>query len=167
MPQPSDRPAASRRTIELTVSALLFLAGAVVIYDSLRVGIRWVDEGPQAGYFPFYIGVLLCLSSLWTFARGLHESQAAHYSFVGVRALRLILVMLVPTAAYVVLIGWVGMYVASFLYIGFFMVWLGKYSWLRSCAVALSVSVISYLLFDLWFKLPLPKGPVEALLGLG
>jgi hypothetical protein len=162
-----DRPLASTRLLELCVAALLMLAGIVVMYDSVRVGMRWVSDGPQAGYFPFYIGVLLCVASLWSFAGALLDRQSAQKPFVSVRSFRMILAMLVPTAAYVALIGWLGFYVASFAYIGFFMVWLGKYSWLHAIAVAAVVSAIAFMLFEVWFKLPLPKGPLEALLGLG
>ena len=55
---------------------------------------------------------------------------------------------------------------ASILFIGFFMIWLGRYSWLKSSIVALSVNVVTFLLFEIWFKVPLPKGPIESLLGL-
>ena len=74
--------------------------------------------------------------------------------------------MLVPTVVYVALIGWMGFYLASILFIGFFMIWLGRYSWLKSSIVALSVNVVTFLLFEIWFKVPLPKGPIESLLGL-
>ena len=167
VPIRTDRPVASRRSAELAVAAVLFILGAVVMIDSVRVGIRWVEDGPQAGYFPFYVGLLLCLASLWNLARCFFwDEAAARRSFVGVKALKLILSMLLPTIVYVVLIGWIGFYVASILFIGLFMIWLGKYSWLRSGVVATSVSIATFLLFEIWFRVPLPKGPIEALLGL-
>ncbi len=162
----TERSAASRKTLEWITAAVMFALGLLVIFDSVRVGIRWVEDGPQAGYFPFYIGLLLCISSVWNLARVFLDQAAAQRSFVSVTALKLILAMLLPTVVYVVLIGWIGFYAASILYIGFFMIWLGKYSWLRSVAVAASVSVATFLLFEIWFRVPLPKGPIEAFLGL-
>lgn len=144
----------------------MFLLGVLVIYDSVRVGIRWVEDGPQAGYFPFYIGVLLCLASLWNLMKNHLDRAKAKKSFVGRRSLVLILSMLLPTVVYVVLIGWIGFYVSSILFIGLFMVWLGKYSWARSAAVSATVIVCIYLMFEIWFRVPLPKGPLENLLGL-
>lgn len=167
MSSASDRPGASMRAVELGVAALLLLAGVAVIYDSVRVGFRWAADGPQAGYFPFYIGLLLCGSSLWTLLRALRDRQGARDTFVTLGGLRMILAMLVPAIAFVALIVWVGFYVASFAYIGFFMVWLGKYSWWRSVAVAVGTSVVTFAMFEIWFKVPLPKGPLEAVLGLG
>ncbi|OGA03164.1 MAG: hypothetical protein A3H35_15145 [Betaproteobacteria bacterium RIFCSPLOWO2_02_FULL_62_17] len=161
-----DRSAAKRGTLEWITAVVMFLLGVLVMVDSVRVGIRWAEDGPQAGYFPFYIGLLLCLSSLWNLAKNFLGKTVAQKSFVGRGALKLILAMLVPTIVYVVLIGWIGFYLSSILYIGFFMIWLGKYSWTRSAAVSGAVIVCTYLMFEIWFRVPLPKGPVENLLGL-
>ena len=163
----TDRSAASRKTLECITAVGMLALGLLVIYDSVRVGMRWVEDGPQAGYFPFYVGLLLCLTSVWNFAKVLLlDENAAPRSFVSMTALKLILAMLVPTIVYVVLIAWIGFYAASILYIGFFMIWLGKYSWLRSTAVAASVIIAIFVLFEIWFRVPLPKGPIEAFLGL-
>jgi putative tricarboxylic transport membrane protein len=166
LPADPDRPVASVRALDMAVAALLLAAGALVIRDSVRVGVRWAEDGPQAGYFPFYVGVLLCLASLWTLGLAAFQRRRTPKSFVTAGALKAIGSMLVPTLVYVGILAWLGLYVASFLYIAFFMVWLGKYSWPRSIAVSASVSAIAFLLFETWFQVPLPKGPLEALLGL-
>ena len=166
MESENDRSAVKRGTLEWVTAVVMFLLGVLVIYDSVRVGIRWVEDGPQAGYFPFYIGVLLCLASLWNLMKNHLDRAKAKKSFVGRRSLVLILSMLLPTVVYVVLIGWIGFYVSSILFIGSFMVWLGKYSWARSAAVSATVIVCIYLMFEIWFRVPLPKGPLENLLGL-
>ena len=166
MESENDRSAVKRGTLEWVTAVVMFLLGVLVIYDSVRVGIRWVEDGPQAGYFPFYIGLLLCLASLWNLMKNHLDRAKAKKSFVGRRSLVLILSMLLPTVVYVVLIGWIGFYVSSILFIGLFMVWLGKYSWARSAAVSATVIVCIYLMFEIWFRVPLPKGPLENLLGL-
>lgn len=166
MSERDDRAVASIRTLDLAVSALILLFGAFVVYDSWRIGARWADDGPQSGYFPFYIGVLICGSSLVTFARGLRDTKGKARVFVTVGQLRMILAMLVPTVIYVVLIRYLGMYVASTLYIGLFMMWLGKYGWIKAALVSVGTSLAFFLLFEVWFHVPLPKGPLEAALGL-
>jgi putative tricarboxylic transport membrane protein len=159
-----DRPVASTRAVDAAVAALLLVAGAVVMWDSVRIGFRWAADGPQAGYFPFYVGVLLCTAALWTLGRAL--LAGSQRGFVGAASLKAILSMLLPTIVYVGLIAWLGLYVASFAYVAFFMVWLGKYSWAKSLGVSAAVSVAAFLLFEVWFTMPLPKGPLEAMLGL-
>lgn len=175
-PQDSDRAAASTRTIELAVATAIFVIGLVVLIESWRLGARWGEDGPQAGYFPFYIGLLLCVSSGVVFVRALGNRVLAEKSFVAVKQLRLILVILIPSVIYVILIrgvrlgplGWdgLGIYVASILFISFFMIRLGKYSVLKTIPVAFGVSAAFFLLFEVWFKVPLPKGPLENMLGL-
>ena len=160
--------AAFRQTsAELVVAALFFLIGAIVVYDSWRLGAGWAEDGPQAGYFPFYIGLLVCAAAAVNFGHALRGKRDREKAFVEVEALKLVLSVLVPAAIYVGLIGWTGIYVASTVFIAFFMRWLGKYAWWKVAAVSIGNSVVFFLIFEYWFKVPLPKGPLESLLGLG
>ena len=161
-----DRQAASTRTMELVVAALLSLFGLIVIVDSVRLGHTWGPDGPRAGYFPFYVGLLICIASGVTFLRALRDRAKAAKPFVMRGALRLVMQMLVPSIVYVVLVRPIGIYVASTLFITYFMRWLGRYRWPMAIGVALAVSAVFYCLFEIWFKVPLPKGPLEAWLGL-
>jgi len=166
MHENNDRPAANTRTLEIVVAGLLFLLGALVIVDSIRLGARWADDGPQAGYFPFYIGLLICVSTAIVIFRAVGDKAKAAKTFVTRGAFRQVLWMLVPSIVYVALIKPVGLYVASTLFIAFFMRRLGRYPWVTTVAVAAGVSLVFFLLFEVWFKLPLPKGPLESWLGL-
>jgi hypothetical protein len=169
MDQGRDGQAALRqKSAELAVAALFFLLGAIVISDSLRLGIGWQEvHGPRPGYFPFYIGLLICLASLVNMVRALLVPRAASKPFVKIGQLKLVLAVLVPTAVFAALVTWIGMYVSAILYIGFFMRWLGKYAWWKVLAVSFGTAIVFYLVFEKWFKVPLPKGPLENLLGLG
>lgn len=163
---PQDRPAFGLKSAEIAVALAFFALGAVVIFDSARLGAKWGDDGPQAGYFPFYIGLIICVSALFNLVRGLRIRPERDKGFVQVGQLKLVLTVLVPTAAYAGLIGWLGIYVASILFIACFMHWLGKYAWWKAAAVSFGNSAVFFAIFELWFKIPLPKGPLEALLGL-
>ena len=160
-----DRPAFGQKSAEVAVAALFLLLGAIVIYDSVRLGARWVEEGPQAGYFPFYIAVFVCVSSAINLVLALLK-KGEDRAFVGVGQLKLVLAVLVPSILYVGLVGWLGIYAASAVFVAFFMRWLGKYVWWKVAAVSIGNSVVFFVIFEMWFKVPLPKGPLEALLGL-
>jgi hypothetical protein len=160
------RSAFSVKTAELAVAAGFFALGAVVVYDSVRLGARWAADGPQPGYFPFYVGLIVCIASAVTAFFALRMPAEKNGSFVEVGQLKLVLAVLVPSAIFVALVGWLGIYVSGALFVGFFMRWLGKYPWWKVLAVALGNSVVFYLIFEVWFLVPLPKGPLEALLGL-
>jgi putative tricarboxylic transport membrane protein len=149
------------------VAALFFIFGSVVVYDSLRLGAGWQEvHGPRPGYFPFYIGSLICIASVVNFVRALGLRGERNKTFVQVGQLKMVLTVLIPTAIYAFLVTWIGIYASSVLFIGFFMRWLGKYPWWKVVAVSIGTVVVFYLVFEIWFKVPLPKGPVESLLGL-
>ena len=133
----------------------------------MRLGARWGEDGPQAGYFPFYIGLLVCISAAVNLGMALFATRDAERSFVELDKLKLVLAVLVPSALYVALIGWTGIYAASALFIAFFMRWLGRYPWWKVAAVSIGTMLAFFLIFESWFKVPLPKGPLENLLGVG
>ncbi len=160
------KPAFGVRAAEIAVACGFFAIGAIVIYDSVRLGIGWREDGPAAGYFPFYIGAIVCISALVNLVAAFVAASRWNAVFVEVGQLKLVLSVLVPTAVYVGLIGWIGIYVASTLFIALFMRWLGKYTWWKVAAVSIGNSVVFFMIFEIWFKIPLPKGPLEAVLGL-
>ena len=164
--QGTGRVALRRRSAEIAVAALFFVLGAIVVWDSARLGAKWGDDGPQAGYFPFYIGLIICVSALVNLAAAFAAARRQDPVFVEVGQLKLVLSVLVPTAIYVGLIGWLGIYVSSIIFIGFFMRWLGAYAWWKVVAISIGNSVFFFVIFEIWFRIPLPKGPLEALLRL-
>ena len=165
-----DRAVVSTRTVEIAVALVLFTLGAIVVFDSYRLGSKWGSDGPQSGYFPFYIGLLICISSVITLSQaafGKSAKPAASTPFVLWGPFKLVLTVLLPAALYVLAVKYVGLYVASAIYIAIFMVWLGKYSWWKGIAVGLSINVIFFLMFEVWFKVPLFKGVLNPLGFLG
>jgi putative tricarboxylic transport membrane protein len=167
-----QRAAFSQKSAEAGVAALFFLVGAIVVFDSYRLGASWGSDGPEAGYFPFYIGLLVCGAALINLGYGVTSKRLRGKSFVEIGQLKLVLSVLVPAIVYVLLIGGagplpgLGIYVASAIFVAFFMRWLGAYPWWKVAAVSVGNSVAFYLIFEVWFLVPLPKGPLEALLGL-
>lgn len=162
------------RTMEIIVALALLGVSALVVYDSYRLGSKWGDDGPQSGYFPFYIGLLLGIASVATLVRvflaqwRLGEKSAVPTGlFVEWGQLKLVLSVLVPAVVYVLAVQLVGMYVASAIYIMLFMRWLGHYSWVKSVAIGFGVSAAIFVLFEIWFKVPLYKGVYDTLAWLG
>jgi putative tricarboxylic transport membrane protein len=170
--QDNDNPAdrvgvVSTRNVEIVVAALLLAVGALVMWDSARIGAGWVDpDGPRAGYFPFYIGLLLSFASAVTLVQAvLRRPEPGERPFVDRGAIKQVLFVLVPAVIFVGLINYIGIYVASTLYIAGFMLYIGRYGWIRALAVGLGVATTLFLMFEIWFLVPLPKGPLEALFG--
>jgi len=160
---------ASMRAAEIVMAALFLAFGALVMWDTRRLGASWGDDGPEAGYFPFYIGLFIVISSVATIFQALNLGEKGRAAFVEWGQLKMVLAVMVPTIVYVALIAnpWfsLGIYLASAIYIAFFMWHLGKYGWARIAPVSLGVVVVFFLMFEIWFKVPLPKGPIEAAFG--
>ena len=161
-PQARDpgRAALSQSSAEAVVAALFFAAGAAVAINSYLLGARWADDGPQSGYFPLYIGLIICIASLVNFVQGLRGGAQGDKAFVAVGQLKLVLAVLGPTAVYVALIRYIGLYEASVLFMAYFMRWLGKYAWWKIAVVSLATTLFFLVVFELWFQLPLPKSDV-------
>ena len=152
------------RVVEAGTALLIALFVVVVIIGSLKAGINWGAEGPRAGFFPFYIGLFIVVSSAINLWNGLRDGDDGLFADWG--QLRQVLSVVIPTAIYVGVMPFTGLYLASMIFIGWFMRWLGKYSWLVVTAVALGMPIATYLIFERWFLVPLPKGPIEEWLGL-
>jgi hypothetical protein len=104
----------SLRTMDIVVALLLLGVAGIVIADSLRLGVRWRDlDGPGAGYFPFYIGVILAIASAVVLIRAVFDRRGAALTFVSRPAFRQVLAVLVPLIVYVAVVGVIGIYVAS------------------------------------------------------
>ncbi len=165
-PEAGDGRGPSLRSVEIVVALLIFILGAAVVWDSVRIGNGWATEGPQAGFFPFYIGLIICVASIVNLAyAALATPAVAAGLFVSVKQFRQVLWVLVPAAIFVALIGVLGIYVAAALFIGAFMRVVGRFAWLRTVAVSLAVPIIAFAMFEIWFLTPLLKGPLEAALG--
>ena len=149
------------RVADLVTAAVLALIGGVVIADALRIGIGWSTDGPRSGFFPFgLLMVAMCVAIVVQAAR-----RAALRPFVSREQLGPVLKVLWPAVALVVVMQWLGLYVAAALYTGFYMRWIGRHSWLAVAAVAVGFPVVTFFVFETWFLVPMPKGPLEAWLG--
>jgi putative tricarboxylic transport membrane protein len=157
----------SVRAWEVIVAAAFLAFGALVVWDSRRLGSQWGSDGPQAGYFPFYIGVIILIASVINLYAALVRANREPFVLWG--QLRMILTVMLPSVVYVALIAnpWLslGIYVASALFIAFFMGYLGKYSFGKVIAVSVGTMFVFFLMFETWFKVPLPKGLLESALG--
>ena len=152
-------------SIEVGVALATLAFGALIIYGSLRVGIGWGIEGPRAGFFPFYISLMIVGASAVNLSRIITGGRSGKL-FASWGQLRQVLSVVIPTTIYVAVIPFVGIYVSSMILIAVFMKWLGKYSWWLALLVAIGTPLVFYVLFEKWFLIPLPKGPIEDLLNL-
>jgi putative tricarboxylic transport membrane protein len=153
------------RIMDAIVAAILMAVGAVVMVNSYKLGAGWSSTGPESGYFPFYVGVLILLSSTITLLVTLLGKSPDRAPFVEPEQFRRVLQVLIPSFIFVMAIRYIGIYVAGGLFIACFMWWLGKYPLRKVVIVSVLVPLALFVLFEVWFLVPLPKGPLEAAFG--
>ena len=167
-PEEDSGPAVARNcTVDAVVAAILLVLGMVVVFEARRLGAGWTSDGPGAGYFPFYIGLIVCISSLVIIYQSLFGKKRDTGTFVNRQQLKQVMSVLWPAAVYVLAIMFLGIYVASALYIALFMIVLGKYSPVKSVILGVAINAVFFMMFEVWFKVPLYKGSLEPLAFLG
>jgi hypothetical protein len=164
-PAEDSPPLASNRTVDFSVSVLLLGLAVLLAYDNWRTGIAWAPEGPEAGYFPFYLCVILGAASLYGAGVALLRTAQQTETFVTRDQFRRVLQVFAPTFLFCLLTQWLGLYVASFLLIAGFMFFIGRIAVWKSLLTAFLFSVAMFVTFELAFDVIMPKGPLEAALG--
>jgi putative tricarboxylic transport membrane protein len=167
MSDPAEEPraVASTRAVDIAVSLLLAAFAALMAWDNWKSGAGWASDGPKAGYFPFYLSLLLGGASLFGLVKALAGRAGADRPFVNRDQLKRVLQVLAPTFLFCLLTQWLGLYVASLLLIAGFMRVVGRIAWWKSLATSFIFAVAMFVTFDVAFDVIMPKGPIEALLG--
>jgi putative tricarboxylic transport membrane protein len=163
-PHLSAQAGPSHRGAEIGTAIAMIVFGLVVIAGSLSVGIGWAVEGPQAGFFPFWVAVVIIVASVMNMAKAYASQDRKLFSEWG--QLRQVGKVLAPTTVYVFAVPWLGIYLASALLVAGFMRWVGRYGWPMVAIISIALPIVAYITFEKWFLVPLPKGPIEDFFGL-
>ncbi len=164
-PEENSPAVTNNRIVEIVVSLLLLALAVTLGYDNWRTGIGWDSTGPEPGYFPFYLSVILAAASLYGLIKALASRELAAGTFVTQAQLRRVMAVFMPTLLFCGATQFLGIYVASFLLISLFMRLVGKIAWWKSLLTAFIFTAIMFVTFDIMFDVIMPKGPLEAAFG--
>ena len=154
-----------RRPVETVTLAIVLAFAVLMAWDNWRTGIAWESTGPKAGYFPFYVSVIMAGACLWGLAIEFMRRGTPDEPFVRRNQFRRVMQVFVPTLLFVPATQWLGLYVSSFILIAGFMIGVGKLKPWISVVTALVFSVAMFVTFEIAFDVIMPKGPLERLLG--
>src|SRR5260370_20743578 len=152
---------ASMRTVDIIVCLLLLALAALLGFDNWRTGMSWAPEGPEAGYFPFYLSVILAAAAVYGLAGAVFSRAQVNETFVTRDQLRRVLQVFVPTVLFCLFTQWLGLYLASFLLIAGFMYFIGRIALCKSLTTAFLFSIVIFVPFQIPFDVIIPKGPPE------
>mgnify|MGYP003482480264 FL=1 len=164
--EPVGTPVALNATVDAITALIVAAIGLVAIWQARKLGAEWTSDGPGAGYFPFYIGLVLAVCGSVIFVQSLRARATSEVFVDSVQGKR-VLQVLVPSAISVAVIWVLGLYVASALFFTLFMIVLGKYPPVKSIVVGVAVNALFFMMFEVWFKVPLFKGALDPLRFLG
>jgi hypothetical protein len=151
------------RAADIATAAFLMLLGVVILVEAIRLGFRWGPDGPQSGFFPFWLALVVIAHTAAILVQAVRKHSKE--PFATRDQLRMVLTVAWPAAAMVVLTQFIGLYVAATLYLFFYMRLVGRHSWPTTVGLSLSIPLLTFVVFEKWFLVPLPKGPLEAWLG--
>jgi hypothetical protein len=155
----------SIRTVDMVASVLLMAFAALMAFDNWRTGMSWDFDGPQAGYLPFYLSVILGGASLYGLVAAYLNKAEAGTSFVTRDQFRRVLQVFVPTLLFILATQWLGIYVASFVLVAGFMRYVGRIAWWKCLVTSFIFTAAMFITFDIAFDVIMPKGPLEAAFG--
>jgi hypothetical protein len=162
----ADRHVLSRSTAEIALAAATFSFGAVVVHGSLEFGIAWSSSGPSAGSFPGLAGTVICLASLANLVQAVRRREAGQAPLLTRAHMRRILAFVGPMTLFLAAAYFVGLYVASAVYLAGVMIGQGRYKVWQGIVTGLAAALFFYVVLERWFQVPLLKGPLEAALGI-
>jgi hypothetical protein len=151
------------RAANLVTAGLLALLGGIVVIDALRLGIGWGTDGPKSGFFPFWLAAILIVTTGLILVQNVRRSRRP---FVTRQQLGPVMTVLWPATALVVATHFIGLYAASAFYMAAYMRTIGRHRWATTVALSIGVPVLAFVVFERWFLVPMPKGPLELWLGL-
>ena len=164
-PEPDSPAVTTTRTAEVVVYVLLLALALLLGFDNWRSGMGWAKDGPQSGYLPFYLCVILAGASVFGLGNTLLKRKEASPTFVTRDQLRRVTQVFIPTLLFCAAMQWLGLYVASFLLVAGFMRFIGRIAWWKSLLTSFVFAFAMFATFDVAFDVIMPKGPIEALFG--
>ncbi len=148
------------RKANIAIALLLLGIAVLVIVDAVRLGFRWGANGPESGFFPFWLGAILAVCAAIELRAVLvqHRRREPDRRLMPPGAWKPIAWVLLPATGMVLVTELVGLHVAAALYLAFYMRAVGKIRWSTTLPVAIGVPALLYVAFDKLFLVPMPQG---------
>ncbi len=148
------------KTAEIIVASLLMCIGALVAFDSLRLGSGWGMEGPRPGFFPFLMSLLVLGGSIIIIRQAVTGTSSAkgEKRFVLPGGMKPVYTVFFPAMGMVIGTEIVGLYVAAMIYLAAYIKWVGGFRWATVLLISIPIPLVCYVLFDKFFLIPMPMG---------
>lgn len=148
------------RTADIVTGAIIMAFGLLVVFDSVRLGFGWEENGPQAGFYPFVMGMIMVIGCIIIIIQAIQRKGVAKSDkpFIPREAVKPVLQVVIPATMMVAATEYIGLYLAAAIYMGIYMRWIGKHSWKTVLPITLIVPSVTWYVFEKLFLIPMPQG---------
>jgi len=123
-------------------------------------------EGPGSGFWPFWLSLIMLLCCIWigvNWHRKTSPPSVSEEPFLDAYGKKMLLQVGSGLLGFLISIHIVGFYGGMFLFMIYYVRFLGRHSWAVTLTIATSLTVISFFFFDIAMRIVLPKGYLEPL----
>jgi hypothetical protein len=141
-------------------SIFLLLFSSFICFFSYQLSIGSVRK-PDAGFFPFFLGLTLGLLSIINFTKAIAQRKIA---IEKIRTLETdinwknIILVLVVLFSYPLLLNILGFLPVTFLFTACFLRFIEPQRWSVVLGIGGAIAIISYFIFQYWLKIQFPSG---------
>lgn len=147
------------RRLDIGSSIFWLVFSAFVSIHSLSLGLGNLRE-PGPGFLFFWCGVVMAILSVGVLVPALirRASKGGHEDVFGNVNWKKVITVLAAIILYGIAFERLGYLISTFLLVFFLLAAIGAKRWYVVLLVASASSFLSYVLFDLWLQVRLPKG---------
>lgn len=153
------------RRAEIVTAALMALLSIYFMIKSTELDIGYIKgEGPGGGFWPFWLSAAMLVSCIWIAINWVRRSSPPSQStekYIDSYGLRMLLLVGGGVTGFICLIHYAGMYGAMFVFLIYYLRFLGRHSWGLSVVIATCAPVVTFFFFDIAMRIVLPKGYLE------
>jgi putative tricarboxylic transport membrane protein len=146
----------THRAVEVATVVVLIALGVLLLWESLRLGPGWGEQGPQPGFFPFVLTIMMLIGTLGVLYVNAYRHPDTRPFFEVSEEVSDLLKVGIPIAVAVFAIRWLGLYATSGVYLAFFMAWYGKFRWWQAILGGILLPLSLWLLLRWGFNIPMP-----------
>jgi hypothetical protein len=146
----------------MITSVLFMILSVIIMIECARLGFGWEEmSGPQAGFVPFYLALLMLLASIFIFYLAWKEGPKEDDTFfINREGMMEAVKIAATTLLFSILIIYAGVYFAMLIYAPVFVRFVGKHNWPTVIMFTIGVTLAIYFGMEVGLKIPLPRSPM-------
>ena len=150
------------RRAEIITAGILALLSTFLMWKSSELDIGYIkDEGPGGGTWPFWLafGMLICTGFIaFNWVRRTSPPSQSVEPLLDTYGKKMVLLVGGGIFGFVALTNIISMYGAMFVFLIYYLRFLGRHTWLLTMLIATITPILFFFFFEALMRITLPKG---------